>query len=364
MKRNSHSYTYPVNFDKLADDVVKAGIDVAPTRLDWERLALCLAAIDGENARDAFHKMAAVWPDYARRDSELCYNRAVKKAQNGFTVSVNWLAARLKTHRIDVFNARYRKGFKPLAVTSKGKTSKAKRKGMEIDLEYFFSTQRRDRSILGRCALTDVIVNLWPQGKVLEVLDNYLVGYLAFPNNSVNDAIIFWQVDENKKVVNGKKIYYKRDAHRNKKYAPLVMFPGNPQCLFGQHLLNSDTEKPVAIVESEKSAIIMAIESSEFLWMACGSMQNFNRAMLAPLKSRKVVAFPDLDNKRSRQGLSVSLAMWQEKADELNREGFSIKVDMSLEKAATMPQRIEKWDIADVAMEKAKERFIKNNTKK
>ena len=64
------------------------------------------------------------------------------------------------------------------------------------------------------------------------------------------------------------------------------------QCLFGLHLLN-DNVKQVAIVESEKTALIMSIEFPNYTWMSTGSLQGFKYEYLAPLKGTAIIAFPD-----------------------------------------------------------------------
>ena len=48
------------------------------------------------------------------------------------------------------------------------------------------------------------------------------------------------------------------------------------QCFFGEHLLLNN-KKPVAVVESEKTAVIASICFPEFVWLAVGSKQNLNR---------------------------------------------------------------------------------------
>ena len=69
------------------------------------------------------------------------------------------------------------------------------------------------------------------------------------------------------------------------------------QCLFGEHLL-SDTSaamsaKPVAIVESEKTALVAALFIPDFVWLATGGMHGcFNSEAMQVLKEREVILFP------------------------------------------------------------------------
>lgn len=70
------------------------------------------------------------------------------------------------------------------------------------------------------------------------------------------------------------------------------------QCFFGQHLLKEFPEAEVAIVESEKTAVLIsAIDSrspQERIWIACGGSQMLKGAIdLSILKGREVTLFPD-----------------------------------------------------------------------
>ena len=111
MKPSCRKAFHPVDLDRIARDVARRRIDIAPTRLTWELLARCCATMAGENGRDAFHLMAAVWPDYSRHDSQLCYNRALR--QTGKQISLGYLATALKRHGININHGRYRKAGPP-----------------------------------------------------------------------------------------------------------------------------------------------------------------------------------------------------------------------------------------------------------
>ena len=230
-----------------------------------------------------------------------------------------------------------------------------------IELNTMIATLPNGRSLLGSNPLIDLLLRLFPQTAVLKAVIHYFIGFNAFKTGAMGDAMIFWQIDENKHIVNAKRIHYKADGHRDKQVPPMLMYPDNPQCLFGLHNLKSaDPKQPVAIVESEKSALIMSMVMPQYLWMACGSLNNFNEDMLKPLQGRKIVAFPDVDIKRDKaSGHSVSAALWEKTARQLSNKGWNITVDLSLEKKVNASQRIDKIDVADAALEKAKNRHLK-----
>ena len=105
------------------------------------------------------------------------------------------------------------------------------------------------------------------------------------------------------------------------------------QCLYGLHLLN-DNIKQVAIVESEKTAIIMSIESPNYTWMSTGTISGLKYEYLAPLKGTTIIAFPD----------KGGYAQWQKTAEKLNDKGFEIEVSQLLENK----KYLKGWDLVDV----------------
>lgn len=131
---------------------------------------------------------------------------------------------------------------------------------------------------------------------------------------------IFWQLDEDGKCRTGKAMRYKTDGHRDKDESNgrgkgfswmhnLVERMPNAevnrerdntemrQCLFGLHLLKVYPKKPVAIVESEKTALVMSCLDDTMVWMACGGLDNLKELTLLPLiqDNRKIILFPDKD---------------------------------------------------------------------
>ncbi len=101
-----------------------------------------------------------------------------------------------------------------------------------------------------------------------------------------NGAAVFWQTDRDGNVRAGKIMGYDAaTGHRIKEPFNQVSWVHSvrkvpdfrmKQCLFGEHLL-SDTSaamsaKPVAVVESEKTALVAALFIPDFIWLATGGM--------------------------------------------------------------------------------------------
>jgi hypothetical protein len=62
---------------------------------------------------------------------------------------------------------------------------------------------------------------------------------------------------------------------------------------FGEHLLDGSV-KPVAIVESEKTAVIASGYFPEFTWLATGTKTTLKKKYARSLAGRQVILFPDL----------------------------------------------------------------------
>lgn len=162
---------------------------------------------------------------------------------------------------------------------------------------------------------------------------------------------VFWQIDINGQVRTGKLMAYNsRTGHRIKEYSSVVTWahaemkiPGYNlvQCLFGEHLLPSKPNAPVALVESEKTAIIMTHYMPDLLWLATGGKDGcFNENAVKVLQDRTVILIPDLG----------AWEHWQKKSLMLLPICKSVKFSDAIEKIATDEQREEGLDIADFVL--------------
>ncbi len=183
------------------------------------------------------------------------------------------------------------------------------------------------------------LVRVFGEPKALEVAFMYGIG----TSRHWPGACVFWQIDEEWRVRRGKvMLYNSRTGRRVKEPGNMVagvhwllgMADRKPEpCLFGLHLAAADRSKPVAVVESEKSAIIGAGFVPEFIWTATGGSGTLNREMLKPLQGRRVVLYPDLG----------AFDKWKEKAGGLP----GVDVSGLLEQRASAGDRAAGLDVAD-----------------
>ena len=207
--------------------------------------------------------------------------------------------------------------------------------------------------------------------RIDKVLEAYHLG-----TNRRNGMTIFWQIDEQQRVRTGKMMLYRQDGHRDRDtrynfdwvhsalsrhrdpktgeitYDPPYPFPDlfDPskqepiQTLFGMHLLNAYGKTgQVNIVESEKTAIIMAIaygNHSGDVWMACGGIEMLSRERLAPIikQRRRIVLYPDRDG----------IDRWRAKGENLHYDRLHINVEPVMKWWRDGDG--EKADVADVVV--------------
>src|SRR5262249_32441687 len=108
------------------------------------------------------------------------------------------------------------------------------------------------------------------------------------------------------------------------------------QCFFGEHLLRG-SNLPIAIVESEKSAVIASIFMPQYTWLASGAKLNLQPEKLARIATRRVMLVPDAD----------AFEEWSELAKEAREAGLDVVVLDLLEKEATAEEKEEGIDLAD-----------------
>lgn len=175
---------------------------------------------------------------------------------------------------------------------------------------------------------------------------------------SRNGGVIFWQMDRSRRIYDGKIMYYRPDCHRDHQHCPTWVsselkrfyLAGTPElaaelqfphCLFGTHLIREGDE-PVAVVESEKTAVIMSEIYTNYLWLAAGGMNELSAIKLFPLRGRKIILMPDTDE--HHQAYSNWYKICQSAQHLL---GHPIHLSPLLEQKASRSQKSRKIDILD-----------------
>ncbi|SDB80939.1 DUF6371 domain-containing protein [Williamwhitmania taraxaci] len=177
-------------------------------------------------------------------------------------------------------------------------------------------------------------------------------------------ASVYWQVDLQSNVRSGKVMLYNSETgkrqHKKQTWVHAVMGLKGfnlSQCLFGEHLLGleENREKGVAIVESEKTAIIASRFIDSVVWLATGGLELLNPATnpakFKPLIGRQVILYPDLSLPNSFNG-DTAFKSWTRKAEFLRFMGVKVTVSELLENVATDEERENGFDIADYLIRK------------
>ena len=164
------------------------------------------------------------------------------------------------------------------------------------------------------------------RARIRETLWTYCVGGWK------DGRVVFWQIDHNGVPRAAKLMKYLPDGHRDKERHPGWIYnqegcrekcdPDNHEIvkpLFGAHLLKRYPEAVVNIVESEKTALVMANFYGQLdrqLWIACGGLKHLHLDSMQPLidQGRKVWLWPDKDGVQE----------WQQVADKLGADNVQV----------------------------------------
>lgn len=183
------------------------------------------------------------------------------------------------------------------------------------------------------------LLTLFDESTVSELIQKYHLG----TSKHWKGSTVFWQIDQQGNIRTGKVMLYDSDGHRVKQpfnhihWVHSIMFDdfNLDQCLFGEHLI-TDEDDPVAIVESEKTAIIASVYFPKYTWIASGAKHNLKAEKCQCLMGKQVTLFPDVG----------AYEDWQQKASELSYF-CNINTSDLLENLADPEAQAEGYDLAD-----------------
>ncbi|WP_033961256.1 DUF6371 domain-containing protein [Psychroserpens jangbogonensis] len=106
--------------------------------------------------------------------------------------------------------------------------------------------------------------------------ESILKAFKMYRIGTDKNRLIFPFIDKDNRLTYVKSIYYLNGHRTNNIYTPFKAKDGRfKQCLFGLHLLEHN--KVINVVESEKTALIMSIIAPQYIWMATGGLNFYNK---------------------------------------------------------------------------------------
>ena len=182
---------------------------------------------------------------------------------------------------------------------------------------------------------------------------------------SRDGGVIFWQIDTLGHEYDGKIMYWVSNLLKRQfvqRFPEMAAWmPETNHCLFGTHLVTGERltvngerlsnspepitlnpEPTIAVVEAEKTAVILSAHYPQYLWLAAGGLTELTAQKLFPLRHHRIVLFPDTDPDQT------AYTRWYVIAQEVRRlYGLDIHVSSLLERRATAAQKQAKIDLVD-----------------
>ncbi|MCR9054269.1 MAG: DUF6371 domain-containing protein [Phaeodactylibacter xiamenensis] len=214
------------------------------------------------------------------------------------------------------------------------------------------------------------LVKLFGEAEAARLADLYKLGTSKKFKNHDGYAALFWMIDKGGNICRAKAMAYNPETGKRIK-APVnavkvwgkngyyncpkdrnpvadiskqILGKDNANtkaCFFGEHLLSAAPSAPVAIVESEKTAMIMASIKPDQVWISTGAKSGAkwktDPTVYHALEGRKVILYPDLN----------AIEDWEEAARNIAHVCAQVSVFRELEQYATPEQIQEGDDIAD-----------------
>ena len=366
------SETYDLR--RLASDIYLSGVNLAERRDDWLKLMYSLAG-GGELLLDSFLRLASQGSTYKERESRREFLKATRKTNDTnlawFLKTAKELGYELNDY-LSVQGQRdkelrtYRRNnadhtpFLPQIHPQMNSSLFPLHSSLSVIPQDYLQRCRSNASAFMQSLVSTGILTPEQAERAAEL---YHLGAMR------DGSVIYWQIDEQGRLRDGKIMLYGPDCHRLKDHGALWMgwlmryklrgADGKfllPQeweavhCLFGQHLLS---EELVCVVEAEKTAVILSQLQPDKLWLAAGGESQLNVDKLAALKGHRVILYPDTDPD------GKTYAAWLSIANEARRQlAINVSVSDLLETFASPDQKQRKIDLADFLIESREDQEV------
>lgn len=182
--------------------------------------------------------------------------------------------------------------------------NKAGTHSVERDDSRYYVSKNYAQGCNENSILFQAIARVLGEDKTLDAFHKYGVETCLWSHREF--ASIFWYKDFDCKNIAYRIMQYDKDGHSQKKGTitkSLDVENCNRYCLFGRHLLElpDAANKPICVVESEKTALIASIAYPNAIWMATGSCYYLTKEKI-DFPTNNLCLFPDPDVKGERSG--------------------------------------------------------------
>lgn len=304
--------------------IVESGKSVTWTYEEWTRRAMELASL-GEDGRPLFHLLAQMDEEkYNRRENDRKFTYCLRHQRRGGRTIASFFYENANGG-----------GRRALELSALGSAENGS--GGLLETRWNEWEGRREAAESEFCR-SMVATGTMSQDEMDEAVRLYRLEATA------EGAIVFGQRDRQGRLREAHVMHYLPDGHRD--HGRPLLPPGlkSNACLFGLHLTGEHPEAPVAIVESEKTAIICSqwLKAEGFLWLATGGSSGLSVERLRPLQGRRIILLPDTDPKGEtfRRWRSVAIEAWE-------RLRLSVGISDVLERMASTEEKERKIDIGD-----------------
>jgi hypothetical protein len=160
-----------------------------------------------------------------------------------------------------------------------------------------------------------------------KVIEDYKLG------TTRNGDTVFWLIDKDGDVRSGQIIKYDIDGHRTnsinwvhsllKKSGDISEEFELQQCFFGLHLVAKYPDKPIAIVEAPKTAIICSAIYPQYVWLSSVGIGGLSLGKILEIGDNKVIVlYPDKGE---------AFRKWRNEVDTWANYNLEVSIDDSLE---------------------------------
>lgn len=208
---------------------------------------------------------------------------------------------------------------------------------------------------IDQTAFAQFLSDLFSPEIASELMLQYMVGR---SKQDSGKACIYWRIDKDGRIRSGKIMQYDRATGKRKKETPPTWVHSQlrqdfnfENCFFGEHLITENPGRTIAIVESEKTAILCSFFMPQYNWLATGGKTGLKWreiAAIKPLEGHDVILFPDF-GKPDKSG-KTPFMKWKEMADYITGRltDCRVKVSTILEESLSEAERELDYDLADV----------------